>query len=346
MAYEEIMTKPTLSSAISKTTSSISVTETNATMVMVAKISGKTVKSGTTLQNAAVESVVSQNLGYDGFSNEYRLLPDKNTYNALSIAFGDGSAFSSSKERVAIYDANKNYINGWYLYSVSDTAHKNAYIPKETLLNGASNAVYYRIFDNASNSPLNKEILLGWAEGSSQLNRKSYNKTTVLVPSEARNCVGYGLGISDSVCNIADFENGVHTAMCKEIDLGNFDYVIYDNSKRELYINISAAVSSVGICSAYNYSSAHPRDLEDKSFTIYSSGALYFRDTTLPDLNDTASVKAALKGKKLVYQMASTVTTPLKDFIRPLPVEQGGTLTLVNEHNLDMPSVIKYKKEV
>ncbi len=37
---------------------------------------------------------------------------------------------------------------------------------------------------------------------------------------------------------------------------------------------------------------------------------------------------------------------PISDYLRPLPVESGGTLTLVNEHNLDVNSTIKYKKEV
>lgn len=37
---------------------------------------------------------------------------------------------------------------------------------------------------------------------------------------------------------------------------------------------------------------------------------------------------------------------PITDYLRPLPVENGGTITLVNEHNLDVNSTIKYKKEV
>lgn len=37
---------------------------------------------------------------------------------------------------------------------------------------------------------------------------------------------------------------------------------------------------------------------------------------------------------------------PISDYLRPLPVENGGTITLVNEHNLDVSSTIKYKKEV
>ena len=238
MAYEEIMTKPTLSSAISKTTSSISVTETNATMVMVAKISGKTVKSGTTLQNAAVESVVSKD----------------------------------SKGNV---------------------------------------------------------------------------KTTVLVPSEARNCVGYGLGISDSVCNIADFENGVYTQMCGIVDLGDLTYALAGSefNSANFVSTYNAKIDRGGLCAIYTGGNTYNEysALGNKAIHIDNNGRLYIKDNSY---STGDALKAALKGVKFVFELASAKTTPLSDFIRPLPVEQGGTLTLVNEHDLDMPSVIKYKKEV
>ena len=172
-------------------------------------------------------------------------------------------------------------------------------------------------------------------------------KTTVLVPSEARNCVGYGLGISDSVCNIADFENGVYTQMCGIVDLGDLTYALAGSefNSANFVSTYNAKIDRGGLCAIYTGGNTYNEysALGNKAIHIDNNGRLYIKDNSY---STGDALKAALKGVKFVFELASAKTTPLSDFIRPLPVEQGGTLTLVNEHNLDMPSVIKYKKEV
>ena len=186
--------------------------------------------------------------------------------------------------------------------------------------------------------------------GTTAMAYSPYNKTTVLVPSEARNCVGYGLGIG-SVSNESDFENGAYYQRVKLIDLKSLNWK-YDTTYKYFY---SDAISDIKkpnwdsepslICSKYtgkNWNAGIGK--ADKTISInYTSGLIGITDLSY---TDATAFKNALSDAKLVYELATPVVTPLKDFIRPLPVENGGTLTLVNEHNLDMPSVIKYKKEV
>lgn len=334
MAYEEIMTKPTLSSAISKTTSAISVTETNATMAMVAKISGKTVKDGTTLKSAAVESVVSygkcftyderiENMGY----NNGTLVTNTSAYAWAKqrVVPGVPCKIDGFSGNVRVTEWKDNTFHRTYLVGVATT---KSFTPE-------GNYVALNADKNATASSCYAYAI----------------KTTVLVPSEARNCVGYGLGISNSVCNIADFENGVYTQMVNEIDLKSLNWK-YDTTYKYFY---SDAISNIKkpnwdsepslICSKYtgkNWTAGIGKI--DKTISInYTSGLIGITDLSY---TDATAFKNALSDAKLVYELATPVVTPLKDYIRPLPVEQGGTLTLVNEHNLDVNSTIKYKKEV
>ena len=106
-------------------------------------------------------------------------------------------------------------------------------------------------------------------------------------------------------------------------------------------LDSSIALSQLGYTSYANYNDMKSHD---KSLWVgNSAGRIYYHDNSITSV---AMAAEKFNGTKVIYELKDKKTIPLSDFIRPLPVEAGSTLTLVNEHNLDMPSVIKYKKEV
>ena len=345
--------KTSVSSA-NKTTSTIAITD-NSQMAMVAKISGKTVKDGTTLKSAAVESVVSQGVNLfngvyktgayisgtgkleaDNASNIYTYIPCKPSTKYSITCFDTSNRFIVASFAEEPLTGKTGTI---HTRETSSVVHKGTYTT-------SSDAKYICV--QISNTGEKPRMAIERADATAT-EFHPYNKTTVLVPSEARNCVGYGLGISDSLCNIVDFENGVYNQNVIEIDLGDLNW--FADSATNIFnygLSDRKVGALVGICSKYNiYSGARGGDQPDKTICAYnlSNAGISIKDSAY---TDASKLKADLKGVKLIYELADSVkkTTPLTDYIRPLPVENGGTLTLVNEHNLDMPSVIKYKKEV
>ena len=177
-------------------------------------------------------------------------------------------------------------------------------------------------------------------------------KTALLIPDSDRNLPCFGYGINETVQNIRDYENGTYTQMVAEVDLGDLSWVRNGDNGNRFYCDISTmkASSSItnGICSLYNRNPVDWKSLNDKDFclgqNINSKGAnIAIRDDSY---TDATTFKTAMKGIKLVYELATPVVTDCSDILHPIRVETGGTITLQNEHGLDMPNSIMYKKEV
>ena len=177
-------------------------------------------------------------------------------------------------------------------------------------------------------------------------------ETTLLLPDSDRNLSCFGYGIDETIQNVRDYENGTYTQMVAEVDLGNLADSMYFNqsySNHVIGIRISAKASSVGICSKYSYVSPPPSgvtNMTDKSFAIGSDGQMYIRDSSITDTTDVTQIKSVLSGTKAVYQLATPVVTECSDILHPIRCEAGGTITFNNEHNLDIPNTVIYKKEV
>lgn len=178
-----------------------------------------------------------------------------------------------------------------------------------------------------------------------------YNKTTVLVPSSVKNLPDYGCSVCDFV-NEIDFENGVyyHNATKKKgseltvreavaatgtyyVEISGVERIIASDYE---FVNLSVTDNATASSLLGNKQCTYRHGTNDR---------IYFKNTSKTSL---AAFKEDFVNTEIVYNLSGTAkeTKPISDFIRPLPVENGGTLTLVNEHNLDINSTIKYKKEV
>lgn len=239
-----------------------------------------------------------------------------------------------------IYDSSKQYLGQTTGGLISNINNRATVLP--------NNARYVRAeFRDTYGTTYKNDI--AFVTGTSGTYSPHF-KTTLLVPSEVRNCVGYGLGLSDSVCNIVDFENGVYTQMLNEIDLGSLTWKVKDAS-RSLF---SATLAN---SARYTDGAVIPSIITGKYTTVgygtdWTNGMISMDgNSNVVCICDTAYASAsdfknAMNGQKLVYKLASTVVTDCSDILRPIRCETGGTITLQNEHSLDMPNTVVYKKEV
>ena len=179
-------------------------------------------------------------------------------------------------------------------------------------------------------------------------------KTTLLIPEAIKNLPDYGCSVSDTIYNWVDFENGVYHHVVGSVDLGSLTFY-----KASSPGGFSATITNkkVGvnvICGKYNSydSSWYWADFDsipdnsiggnnDSKYDVY----IFFKDTSCSGYT-VEQFKTAMSGEMLNYELATEELIDISDILHPIRVENGGTITFNNEHNLDMPNTVVYKKEV
>ena len=322
-------------SSSTETTSVINVTDAKAQMAMVAKISGKTVKDGDTLKSAVVESVVSQGRNKNDEVYEPGYFYDTGAENNNNGGY-------RTKSYIPVKPSTTYYMNGTDVVITKYNASKSpiGYIlwrKGSQSFTTDSNTHYIRLA-TPSNAALPQIAIF---EGSTVIPYIPYNKTTVLVPQSIRNLPDYGIE-----GNYIDFENGIyHHKRTKDNPFKNNTWA-YNTTLSAFFTEATVK----NLVSA-DYSLVTTSPMSDKTMAVNNLDNVSYW-TTRVVIKDNAygtnveNFTEAIRKKEFEYELTNEEVISLTDFIRPLPVENGGTLTLVNEHNLDMPSVIKYKKEV
>ena len=176
-------------------------------------------------------------------------------------------------------------------------------------------------------------------------------KTTLLIPDSDRNLPCFGYGINETVQNIRDYENGTYTQMVAEVDLGDLDWNVsstYLNSFTASIVEIKMGErDKIGniLCDKYTANTFDIAVYEETDKTI-ALGTAHNVAITDKSYTDATVFKEAMKGVKLVYELETPVVTDCSDMLMPIRVEAGGTITFNNEHSLNMPNPVVYKKEV
>lgn len=244
---------------------------------------------------------------------------------------------------IYMYTANKSYIG-----IIEQAKNSNFTTPSECKY------IKFTTFGTSTNSYSNNIAIV---RGESGVYRKhNYDETTLLIPDALKNLPDWGCAVSDTVYNWIDFENGVYHHKVGSVDLGDLDYITWNGGKdgAKLFVNQNseitgkkAGISNI-ICAPYNtanvnYGAIDSGYIVSRSETS-SAGYIYIRDDTKS--SNTTDFKNGLKGQKLLYELATEELIDISDMLHPIRVEAGGTITFQNEHNLDMPNTITYKKEV
>ena len=192
-------------------------------------------------------------------------------------------------------------------------------------------------------------------KGSTALPYTHYTKHTLPVPSEAQALDGYGQGISESLYNYIDYETKQFVKRVGAVDMGTLDWVRSVDSDYGIirfYATVSGlkeseAIGAVAVlCAPYttHRDALVPSRAKHKTMATYLNRVFIVDNTEF--YADAAIFKSAMSGVMLYYELAEPIITDISNLISMdnlIEVEGGGTITMVNEHSLAVPSEIIYQ---
>lgn len=172
-------------------------------------------------------------------------------------------------------------------------------------------------------------------------------KTELSLTEIVKNLPDYGLGIDDNYYNYIDFETGKYYHKVFMIDIGNESVRQYASKEYIKIIDKYGVASSVRVKIKGNVGISNT--LENETTSISEVGEGEFRASDYIYYYDDGDVTTSAErfaGTKIILALATPEVIDLADTLYPIECESGGTITFVNEHNLDVPNKVIYKKEV
>lgn len=169
-----------------------------------------------------------------------------------------------------------------------------------------------------------------------------YNKDTLSLVDITKNLPDYGCSAGD-VYNYIDFDEMKYHHNVGSVDMGTL--TVTTTSTADCYncgsLSPTGKAATINMISdKYETTGTHDDFISmDKSIRIASDGI------TL-SLHDSSYTSGILDGIIVNYELATPEEIPLALFLPFIQVESGGTIEFVNEHNLDVPNTVLYKKEV
>lgn len=186
-----------------------------------------------------------------------------------------------------------------------------------------------------------------------------YSKHTLPIPEAVRSIEGYGLGVDATYHNYIDYERKVFVQGVEKIAFDGSENWRTGSTAEHPYFQLNLekapAGDRIGIMNDYNFASVGSTG-GTIGWNLLVSGYVRIR----PDLSlypDVASWKAHLAERAangnpitIIYGVAEHSEIDISDILPAdnlLEVEDGGTITAVNEHEYAVPSEIIYQvKEV
>lgn len=185
----------------------------------------------------------------------------------------------------------------------------------------------------------------------------SSNQTSHPIPQSIQNLDGYGWS-AGTAYNYVDFENKKYYKYVEKIDLGTLNYYVGTNvtfASEDItgykLTNKYSAVPNI-VCEKYEAKSQNQmwgkRDVTGISVNALTDECLYINDLSF---SDTQSLKNALRGVYLYYELAEPIVMDISNVIGdtfqdPFEVETGGSLTFKNTngdgYQIAVPSDIQY----
>lgn len=175
-------------------------------------------------------------------------------------------------------------------------------------------------------------------------------ETTLLLPDALKSLPDWGCGYDADNCNVVDFENNVYRHKCYKKKGKDLSWEVATSNTGTYFT--SDIVTERAIVSNYDYVNVNVTDNSTANSILnnmqctYRHGTndrLYVKNTDYTSLD---AFKTAIAETEFVWVSKSEELIDISDILHPIKVEAGGTITLVNEHSLDMPNSIVYKKEV
>lgn len=233
----------------------------------------------------------------DYYLSDYIRVDSAKTY-YLRNATGLGDFYT-----LAEFDANKNFIR---------VRNLNGASPQSGTMTFSENAAYVRCnvrvaqVDNfcfsISDPSINGQYF------------PSYNGGTIDCSTAPLN------GFDDTVCDVKDFATGERTDKCSIVDMGELPWSNASNSYR-FYATVSGAKAGAKSKTAQYVSANGNTLMADGTAGFNSAQAVFYLSNSAFDGYASVQVKAALAGQKLVFELATPVTTT--ETPQPLYTEDG-----------------------
>ena len=209
---------------------------------------------------------------------------------------------------------------------------------------------------NTGSAYSNKDIELFLYEGTTAQPYRPYVKHTLPIPEAVQSLEGYGLGVSDTIYNYIDWEKMQFVKRVGKKDMGTLNWKkgslsgghyrflsTIPDIKRSVNAvavgNILCDIADV-ISNSESYIGAYGIAVSHNSNQIFLSGAEY-------DGMSETSLKGAMSGVMLYYELAEPIVTDISDLITAdnlIGVEGGGALTFENEYGYAVPSEVVFKE--
>lgn len=174
------------------------------------------------------------------------------------------------------------------------------------------------------------------------------------IPAEVQALDGYGLGINESVYNYIDWEKKQLVKRVGCVDMGTLDFMYtggffqslsITDIKPSLYDGYKANLLCARfVTDTYNNVTGQ---INDNAISVIGKSGHNVR-VACSAYTDAASFKAAMSGVMLVYELATPIITDISDLLPAdnlIRVQAGGTVTMVNEYEYDVPSTITYYED-
>lgn len=328
----------------------------------ITEIGGMTYKDGDTLRSAPVTAVES--VGANLISFPY-VSSDKTTNNGVTFSVNtDGSvALNGTASGTAYfclgggYYSGKNPIPKWLnegetytisggvptvaveLYLYDSTGKATTFTSKhvENAFQVPSEKSYYGIFIRVDTGVTVSETIYPMLNrGSTAKPYTPYVKRTLEIPeaAQAKN------GINENIYDYTDLTEDKKYVRVGMKDAGTLKWTVWDSNgdgvANRAYSDRFAKPNGSVIASAL------PVGSRDVYIDAYGAVCAHITDGGYT----SETFKAAMSGVMLCYELAEPIITDISDILPAdnfIQVEEGGTVTMVNDYEYDVPSKITYQ---
>lgn len=198
-----------------------------------------------------------------------------------------------------------------------------------------------------------------------------YKYESIPIPEAVKSLDGYGLGVNSEYYNYIDFDRKVFvqrvyrkvfdgtenwaTATTSKTSSDGFYRVRYTIRDDNIGVDAGTTDKSQIVCNSYNTASPSDTWYCEKDTCSFNQGTLvHFYDEAY-NTSDVSLWKAHLAERyangnplTIVYALAEPIETDISAYLTDeyIEVEGGGTVTAVNEHQLDAPTTISCIGEI
>lgn len=254
------------------------------------------------------------------------------------ITFG----FTSATDTACVFQ-----VSSYYQSSFDEQADARLDMSKgahhATVDSGDFDELTVTIYSNHANESFDiSGVMINY--GAIALPYTPYRRNTLPIPAEVQASDGYGWGISDKVYNYIDFEKKQFVKRVGCADLGTLNWTF--NGVDIFYAGVLDKSKGVSNFLSGKYPKANVEFgvMDDGTITGNASlgDIIYVKDSAY---TDAATLKAAMSGVMLYYELAEPVITDISDILPDdnlIGVECGGTVTMVNEYGYDTPNTVEF----